>query len=141
MAGDIKYRNSCLWNFFDKQTIEIKFPWKLRSHCSEVQETYECTIVTDENVSCLDVSHSNWPQFELRNGQTIMLKTYCSTDGPDSSLKEVILAEIIEGLKIELSAGQVITMNNLVEIYRTRWWNMEWLIHEQIKHCTSSSSI
>ena len=49
-----------------------------------------------------------------------MLKTYCSTDGPDSSLKEVILAEIIEGLKIELIAGQVITMNNLVEIYRTR---------------------
>ena len=49
-----------------------------------------------------------------------MLKTGFSTDGPDSSLKEVILTEIIAGLKIELSAGWAKTLNNLVEIYKTR---------------------
>ena len=32
------------------------------------------------------------------------LKKDYSTDGPDSSLKETILADIIEGLKSELSA-------------------------------------
>ena len=42
-----------------------------------------------------------------------------STDGPDSSLKEVILAKI-KGLKIELSAGRAISLNNLVEKYKTR---------------------
>ena len=51
---------------------------------------------------------------ELRNGQIIILKIDCSTEIPDSSLKEVILAEMIEGLKIELSAGRAITLNNLV---------------------------
>ena len=50
---------------------------------------------------------------ELWNGQIIILKIDYSTEIPDSSLKKVILAEMIEGLKIELSAGRAITLNNL----------------------------
>ena len=96
------------------------------SHRSEIQETYECTIVPDESVTRLDVSESDLPHLEhekkveLRNGQIILLKTDYSTNNPDSSLKEVILAEIIEWLKTELSAGQAIALNNLGKYTKPR---------------------
>ena len=113
----------------DKRNPEIQIRLKSCSHRQEVQETYECTIAPHESVSRLDVSSSDLSQLEhekeveLRNVRSIILKTDYSTDNPDSSLKEVILTEIIEGLKAELSAGRAIILNNLAEIYKA--WMME----------------
>ena len=41
-------------------------------------------------------------------------------DATESSLKEVIITKIIEGLKIELNYGKAITLNNLVQVYIAR---------------------
>ena len=38
----------------------------------------------------------------------------------DGRLKEVIFPEIIEGLKVELFSGNVVSLNNLVDIYKSR---------------------
>ena len=41
-------------------------------------------------------------------------------DSPDCSLKRVVYSEMKEGLKMELVKGKAITLNNLVEVYRSR---------------------
>lgn len=65
MAGDIKIPQ---FNFGGMSlTNELQRPKFDRNHAAmlEVQEIYECSIVPDEIVSCLDVSDSDRSHLRL----------------------------------------------------------------------------
>ena len=61
-----------------------------------------------------------WEEIKLWNSWIFIFNTIYITDGRDGALKEVILAGIIDGLKIELNTRRAITLNNLREIYKAR---------------------
>ena len=128
MAGDIKYHNSCWREIIDKRTPEVQV--QKPSSCSslDVKLMNEPPLDdndTDDNISLLDVSDlsnlSHEKSIELRNGRSITLtEDTGSDDVPNSSLKHVVITEIIEGLKMELSCGKAVTLNNLVTVYKER---------------------
>ena len=127
MAGDIIYHNSCWRTVIDKRSPEVQT--ETSSHkfqSSNVQEQITESLLEAEPDSSLEMTVHNQScsphekSIQLRNGRNITLNGEYWEDNPDSWLKEVIISEIIEGLKIELSCGNAIAMNNLVKIYKSR---------------------
>ena len=127
MAGDIKYHNSCWRTYIDKRIPEVQIEQTLSSKSSlrAANENEEVVVNEDEATSTSELTsldQSPMPEvrtIDLRNGRTLTMNE-AKEDSPESSLKKVIFSEIIEGLKIELIQGKAITLNNLVEVYKSR---------------------
>ena len=117
---------SCWRSTIGNQFREIPLP-SHSHHLHVINDSAEDNFIPDNDgaADVIDETPCTQPQLgkektlELRNGRSVPL-IEDSNSGPDGSLKEVIFAELIDGLKIELNAGRAIPLNNLVEIYKTR---------------------
>ena len=127
MAGDIKYHHSCWRDKIDKRVpeVQIQVPSQPVSYSSlplgpivmnvnelDIDREDETTIST----RTLDLS-----DMELRNGRVVITNNErLAAESPSDVLKEVIFAEIVEATKVELMRGRALTLNNIVEIYKTK---------------------
>ena len=128
MAGDIKYHNSCWLKHIDKRIPEVQI--KQTSNSKSIpppppQSSEEFLVNEEEATSAAEFTNLDQSPLplvrtiDLRNGRTLTMND-AREDSPESSLKRVVYSEMIEGLKIELIKGKAITLNNLVEIYKSR---------------------
>lgn len=122
MAGDIKYHNSCWREIIDKRIPEINVePSNDISSsavpCIENQQVEELQI---EDFRSEQWENNSETAVQLRNGRILEKEADEQQRTYDGGLRDVLFSEIIEGLKIELLEGKVVTMNNLVKIYKSR---------------------
>ena len=131
MAGDIKYHQRCWWNIIDHRLPVIPTcAGSIASTSFEqnqiVQPDFEVTFENPENLEYFDEKlpilseETAQKQIELRGRRSIKVPTLIKAEIPDDFVKASILSEILEELKIELICGHTITLNNLVDIYRSK---------------------
>ena len=125
MAGDITYHHSCWRTYITNRNPEIQI--EHTPNRKSISKPVQCSeeLVDEEDVifgtECADSVQS--PQVRtvnLRNGRALLMNDDVIDDSPESSLKRVVYSEMMEGLKIELIEGNAITLNNLVEVYKSR---------------------
>lgn len=127
IAADIKYHGSCWRDIIDKRVPEIqKSASSSKNLCKLSKRLVQVEFAHQEDNFMLDNSNEslNFPlevsDMQLRDGSIITNNDTFEIKVPTTSLKEIIHSQIVNGAKMELLKGRSLTLQNLVEIYKTR---------------------
>ena len=127
IAADIKYHGSCWRDIIDKRVPEIQKTASSTKNLGKLSKRLvKVEFAHQEDNFTLDNSNEslNFPlevsDMQLRDGSIITNNDTVEIEVPATSLKEIIHSQIVNGAKMELLKGRSLTLQNLVEIYKTR---------------------
>ena len=121
MVSDIKYHSLCWRDIIDKWVPEhevIEANKTDESVSNDIEANIEEFNEEDTQVTTISLTYDD--EIMDLGGRLITKITGNEIITPISSIKEIVISQIVAGCKVELADGKALTMNNLVQIYKKR---------------------